>query len=75
MVTNDLQANNTGADMWAIGADYAMSKRTKVQFAYAATDNDSNAAYSAFGGGHGDNPGTVSGGSPRGFSVGVVHSF
>jgi predicted porin len=66
---------NTGAHMWALGVDYQLSKRTKVQFAYATTDNDSSASYSAFGGGHGDNPGTVNGGNPSGFSVGVRHSF
>jgi predicted porin len=67
--------NSSGADMWALGVDYSMSKRTKLQFAYADTNNDSNAAMSAFGGGHGDNPGTRAGGNPTGFSMGVVHSF
>lgn len=66
---------NSGANLWAVGADYSLSKRTKLQFAYAATDNDSGAAFSAFGGGHGDNPGTVAGGNPTGFSMGVVHNF
>ncbi|MFN3594100.1 MAG: porin [Thiobacillaceae bacterium] len=74
--TDDIgNTNNTGADMWALGVDYELSKRTKVQFAYATTDNDNQSRYSAFGGGHGDNPGTVAGGSPSGFSVGVRHSF
>ena len=68
-------AANTGGNMWAVGADYDLSKRTKVQFAYATTDNDSAVSYSAFGGGHGDNPATVAGGSPSGFSVGVKHAF
>ncbi|MES2370328.1 porin [Thiobacillus thioparus] len=67
--------SNTGAQMYAVGVDYSLSKRTKLQFAYAATDNDSGAAFSAFGGGHGDNPGTSAGGNPTGFSMGVVHSF
>ncbi len=67
--------DHTGADMWAVGVDYALSKRTMLQFAYASTDNDSDANYSAFGGGHGDNPGTTDGGNPSGFSIGVVHSF
>lgn len=68
-------AANTGADMWALGADYSLSKRTMLQFAYASTDNDTGASYSAFGGGHGDNPGTKAGGNPSGFSVGVKHAF
>lgn len=66
---------NTGAKMYAVGADYTLSKRTKLQLAYAATDNDSAATKSAFGGGHGDNPATVAGGNPTGISLGVVHSF
>lgn len=71
--------SNTGAQMYAVGADYSLSKRTKLQFAYAATDNDSGAAFSAFGGGHGDNPysgaNATAGANPTGFSMGVVHSF
>lgn len=67
--------SNTGAQMYVVGADYSLSKRTKLQFAYASTDNDSGAKFSAFGGGHGDNPGTVNGGNPTGFSMGVVHNF
>lgn len=66
--------NNTGANMWALGADYDLSKRTKVQFAYATTENDGVATtYSAFGGGHGDQP--AQGNNPNGFSVGVKHTF
>jgi len=72
---NDAASSDTGADLWAVGMDYALSKRTKLQFAYAETDNDDNAKYSAFGGGHGDNPSTGSGGNPSGFSVGVLHAF
>ncbi|MBS0329165.1 MAG: porin [Proteobacteria bacterium] len=71
--------SNTGAQMYAVGVDYSLSKRTKLQFAYAATDNDSGAAFSAFGGGHGDNPysgaNATAGANPTGFSMGVVHSF
>jgi predicted porin len=67
--------NNSGADMFALGVDYSLSKRTKLQFAYAATDNDANANFSAFGGGHGDKPAVSNGGNPDGFSVGVVHTF
>lgn len=65
---------NTGANMWALGADYDLSKRTKVQFAYATTENDGTATtYSAFAGGHGDQP--AQGNNPNGFSVGVKHTF
>jgi len=69
----------TGANMVALGADYSLSKRTTAYVAYAKTNNDSNAtggaSFSAFGGGHGDNPGTVAGKDPSGFAVGMKHSF
>ncbi len=67
--------SNNGADMWALGVDYAMSKRTTAYVAYASTDNDAGAAFSAFGGGHGDNPGTGLGGNPHGVSLGLIHNF
>jgi len=66
---------DSGANMWALGADHAMSKRTTAYIAYARTSNDAAAAFSAFGGGHGDNPGTVAGKNPSGLSLGMKHSF
>ena len=63
------------ADMWALGVDYALSKRTTLYGAYTSMDNGANMNFTPFGGGHGDNPGTVSGGDPNGFSLGVVHKF
>ncbi|MHB0974673.1 MAG: porin [Thiobacillus sp.] len=68
-------ATDTGANMWAVGYDYAMSKRTIGYVGYAKTNNDAQAAFSAFGGGHGDNPGTVKGLDPSGFTVGMIHNF
>lgn len=67
--------SDTGANLIAVGADYSLSKRTTAYAAYARTNNDSAAAFSAFGGGHGDNPGTVAGKDPSGFSFGMKHSF
>ena len=67
--------SNTGANMWALGLDHMMSKRTTVYAAYARTNNDTAASYSAFGAGHGDNPGTVAGKDPSGFSFGMIHNF
>lgn len=65
---------DTGGKMYALGVDYDLSKRTKVQFAYANTENDgAGATYSAFAGGHGDQP--TAGNNPNGFSVGVKHTF
>jgi len=80
--TNIANMDQTGAKLWAVGFDHALSKRTTVYAAYARTNNDSWANYSAFGGGHGDNPGTttpngttISSKNPSGISVGVIHNF
>jgi predicted porin len=79
--TNIANANQTGANLWAVGVDHALSKRTTVYAVYARTNNDRYAMYSAFGGGHGDNPGSVlptttrDSKDPSGFSLGVIHSF
>ncbi|PWB55183.1 MAG: hypothetical protein C3F18_06210 [Nitrosomonadales bacterium] len=78
---NDLSGydglDQTGANMVAVGADYALSKRTTAYVAYARTNNDSDANFSAFStsAGHGDNPGTVTGKDPSGFSLGMKHAF
>lgn len=66
---------NTDANMWALGVDHAMSKRTTAYVGYARTSNDSGVGYSMSGGGHDDNYGTVSGKDPSGFQVGLVHKF
>ena len=68
-------AVNNGSDLWAVGLDYAMSKRTTAYIAYATTDNDATATATVGGGGHGDNPATVAGGTPNGFSLGLIHNF
>lgn len=74
-------ANDSGANMWALGVDHKLSKRTSVYAVYARTNNDRYARYSAFGGGHGDNPGSITptaavdSKDPSGFGVGVIHSF
>ncbi|WP_413438447.1 porin [Sulfuriferula sp. GW1] len=67
--------SDSGAKMYAIGFDHALSKRTTAYLAYARTNNDTNGQFSAFGGGHGDNPGTIKGDNPSGFSVGMIHNF
>jgi len=66
---------NSGANMWALGVDHAMSKRTTAYVAYSTTRNNSAAAYSATGGGHGDDASTVTGKNPSAFSLGMIHSF
>lgn len=67
--------DNSGANMWALGLDHSMSKRTTAYVAYATTRNDSAAAFSAMGGGHADNPGTITGKNPNAVSFGMIHSF
>jgi predicted porin len=75
---------NTGAKMWAIGYDYALSKRTGVYVAYASVTNDGDntgpatgGAYSVSGYGHeGVTPtGLVQGDDPKGISFGLTHNF
>jgi len=68
---------DTGTDMWAVGADYALSKRTKVQLTYAKQDNDSSGVW-----GLGQGASVAQGGGTAGageavsgFSLGLVHSF
>jgi len=70
-------ANVTTSDakMYVVGADYSLSKRTTTYVAYAKVNNDSTAAFSAFGGGHGDQPAIAAGQDPSGFSLGMKHSF
>ncbi|MDG4868694.1 porin [Guyparkeria sp. 1SP6A2] len=71
---------DTGADLWAIGYDYKLSKQTKVYAAYAAMSNESGIGSYAVGykTGHGesaaiDNAGN--GNDNNAFSVGLVHKF
>jgi predicted porin len=65
--------SNTGAKQWNLGVDYALSKRTTVQFVYANLDNDSGAAYQL---GQGSNVVTGTTGKDQdGFAIGVRHSF
>ncbi len=73
--------NDTGADMWALGLDHHMSKRTTVYAAYATMSNDDNSAGVVWGGGH-DTDGVSAGTNSIGqfedsdsFSVGIIHKF
>jgi len=67
--------DQSGAKMFALGADYALSKRTVAYVAYDKTSNDTNANFTAFGTGHGDNPGVATGKNGSGISLGMTHSF
>lgn len=67
---------DTGADMFVIGLDHKMSKRTTVYVTYADMDNDKNANGIVWSGGHdkeGDAP--AKGNDSDAFSVGIIHKF
>jgi len=75
-------SSNTGANMYELGADYNLSKRTKAYAVYTRMNNDTNASYCAGGaatagfGSSGVNA-VCSGNSkdPSIFSVGMRHTF
>ncbi|MHB1145533.1 MAG: porin [Thiobacillus sp.] len=70
----DLDAfDDTGAKMYALGADYALSKRTTVQLTYAKMNNDTFGAWSL-----GQGPQVAPFAADEnvsGFSMGVKHTF
>ncbi len=71
--------SDTEANMYAIGFDHMLSKRTTIYAAYAQTNNKNNAKYSAFGGGHDGAgflaAGATNGADPSAFSIGMIHNF
>ena len=73
--TGDTSGDNTGAKMWALGWDHLFSKTTKAYVAYAKTDNESAAAFSVNGGGHGDTVTPYTGLDPAVWSVGMIVDF
>jgi predicted porin len=69
--------NNTGANMWALGYAYDLSKRTSLGVTYARINNQSNAMYNLFtstslGLGQG---GVLPGEDPRMFGTTIRHAF
>ncbi|MDP1864174.1 MAG: porin [Thiobacillus sp.] len=66
---------STGAKMYSVGYDYNLSKRTQAYVAYSKTKNDTGAAFSSMGGGHGDNLAIAAGQDPSAFSLGMIHKF
>jgi predicted porin len=68
-----VEVANTGADMWALGVDYSLSKRTTVQLTYASMDNDSAGVWDL---GQGPQVANFAAGSEvSGFGLGVKHTF
>jgi len=74
---NAIGVNSTGANMWAIGYSYDLSKRTSVGLTYARINNQSNGMYNFFtsaslGLGQG---GILPGEDPRMFGSTIRHAF
>ena len=75
---SDAVGGDDGANLWAVGGDYNLSKRTAIYAIYASLNNDSNGRYT-MGQGTGANTGAITptggGQDPSGFSLGVRHTF
>lgn len=71
---SDAAGPSDGADFYAVGVDYSLSKRTTVYALYAGVDNDAAGSYTL---GSAGTTGaiTTTGGNPNGLSLGVKHSF
>jgi len=65
---NDKESFNRDADQWAIGYNYALSKRTSTYVAYAKIKNKNGAGYTV-----GNN--TEAGTGDKAFNLGLKHSF
>jgi predicted porin len=73
----DSNADKTGATLWNVGYDHALSKNTTVYANYALMDNDTYGAYSVnmYGAGSSDNFVARAGKDNSAFSVGLIHNF
>jgi predicted porin len=76
MSADDSDYGDDGADQWTIGADYNLSKRTRVYAYYATVDNANYGGY-GLGAGAGASDQTIgnAGANPDSFGIGMVHSF
>jgi predicted porin len=68
-------SGESDARMLALGLDRILSKQFRLQFVYAATDNDDFAAYRVSAGGHGDKVTPIPGEQAVGFSAGIRYDF
>jgi len=67
---------DSGAKMWTVGYDYALSKRTNVGVFYGKLDNDANARYQMEGAGDSRNGSALfAGESASMFALAVKHVF
>jgi len=65
-----------GSDMWTIGLDHAMSKRTSVYANYASLSNDKDSKRAPWrGNGHGATADAAYDEDADSFSVGILHKF
>jgi predicted porin len=74
---DDFGINGTGANMWALGYSYDLSKRTSLGITYARIKNQQNASYNLYnsaslGLGQG---GLLAGEDPRMFGTTIRHAF
>jgi predicted porin len=70
--------NNTGANMWALGYAYDLSKRTSIGVTYARINNESRGNYNLFAStslGLGGSAGILPGEDPRMFGTTIRHAF
>lgn len=68
-------ADDSGADLFAVGATHHLSKRTEVFGLYAVTRNDNQAAYHLGSGTNGVTAPSAPGQDVSSFSVGINHNF
>ena len=72
---NDLQGKDSGATLFAIGWDHALSKSTSIYAQYASLDNDDNASFNLGGAGHGSKTTAANGDTVSGASLGIRIKF
>ena len=71
----ETKAKKDGAMEIALGYDHNLSKNTMVYVAYAMTNNDAGASFSASGAGHGDSTLSAAGKDPSALSFGTKVKF
>lgn len=72
---SDIAGVDDEADFWALGVDYALSKRTVAYALYSSLDNDTDANYNIGGGSSTGAFAPGAGNDPSGLSIGIKHSF
>ena len=74
-VAGDNDTDNTGANMFVIGADRNFSKDLLMYIAYGVTSNDDSANYRVSAGGRDTQLSTITGENAAGLSLGIQYSF